>query len=207
VAGAPRDARGAGAQARRTPTSTMPTNATPRIVVADESAATIALVRELFTEYAAHLGHDLAFQDFTQELALLPGKYAQPSGAILVAGSGAVVDPGACSSVAPDRASPAVAAGCVALRAIGDPAERCAEMKRLWVRPQWRRTGLGRRLAEASIECARQKGYAAMRLDTLATMGPAVNLYRSLGFREIPAYYDNPLDDVVYFELKLWPAG
>jgi putative acetyltransferase len=185
----------------------MPPVTSLRIVTADESAATIALVRELFTEYAAHLGHDLAFQDFTQELATLPAKYAQPAGAILIAGAGAVVDPGACSSVAPDLESPAIAAGCVALRPVGDPAARCAEMKRMWVRPAWRRAGLGRRLAEASIECARQKGYAAMRLDTLASMTPAVNLYRSLGFREIPAYYDNPLADVVYLELKLWPAG
>ncbi len=167
---------------------------------------TLALVRTLFSEYAANLGHDLAFQDFAQELATLPGKYAPPAGAILIAGTGSVVAPGACSSVAPDLASASQAAGCVALRPSGDPAARCAEMKRMWVRPAWRRAGLGRRLAEASIECARQKGYAAMRLDTLASMTPAVSLYRSLGFREIAPYYDNPLDDVVYFELKLWPG-
>ncbi len=176
-----------------------------RIVEVDAQPATLATVRGLFTEYAQQLGHDLCFQDFDHELATLPGKYAPPQGAILLAARGELADAGACDPFEPDRASGALAAGCVALRPLGDPASRCAEMKRLWVREPWRRTGLGRRLAEASIERARQIGYASLRLDTLASMTPAISLYRSLGFREIPPYYPNPLPEVVYFELTLWP--
>jgi ribosomal protein S18 acetylase RimI-like enzyme len=183
----------------------MPSGAPMRIVEADARPETLAVVRELFTEYAHQLGHDLCFQDFDQELATLPGQYAPPQGAILLAARGALADAGACDPFEPDRVSDPLAAGCVALRPIGDPAERCAEMKRLWVRAPWRRTGLGRRLAEAIVERARQLGYARVRLDTLASMTPAIALYRSLGFREIPPYYPNPLPDVLYFELTLWP--
>jgi putative acetyltransferase len=176
-----------------------------RIVEADARPETLAVVRALFAEYGRHLGHDLAFQDFEQELATLPGKYAPPQGAILLAARGELASAGACDPFEPDRAGGTVAAGCVALRPLGDPVERCAEMKRLWVREPWRRTGLGRRLAEAIIERARQIGYARLRLDTLASMAPATTLYRSLGFREIAPYYPNPLPDVVYLELRLWP--
>lgn len=177
-----------------------------RIVEADDSAATLARVRELFVEYARHLGHDLAFQEFDAELAGLPGKYAPPRGAILLAAAGTLATAGACDPFEPDRDSPDLLAGCVALRPIGDPAERSAEMKRLWVRPAWRRTGLGRRLAEAIVERARQIGYGRIRLDTLGSMTAALALYRSLGFREIPPYYPNPLPDVVYLEKTLWPS-
>ena len=176
-----------------------------RIVEADARPQTLAVVRELFTEYGDQLGHDLAFQDFAQELETLPGKYAPPSGAILLAARGELADVGACDPFEPDRVASAAAAGCVALRPFADPAERCAEMKRLWVRDAWRRSGLGRRLAETVVERARQIGYGRIRLDTLASMTPAISLYRSLGFREIPPYYLNPLPDVVYFELTLWP--
>jgi ribosomal protein S18 acetylase RimI-like enzyme len=176
-----------------------------RIVEADSRPRTLAVVRELFAEYGRALGHDLAFQDFEHELATLPGKYAPPQGAILLAASGALADAGACDPLEPDRVSGDLAAGCVALRPLGDPAERCAEMKRLWVRERYRRTGLGQRLAEAILERARQAGYARLRLDTLAHMTAATTLYRSLGFREIPPYYRNPLPDAVYFELTLWP--
>ena len=177
-----------------------------RIVEADARPETLAVVRELFTEYARQLGHDLAFQDFEHELATLPGKYAPPRGAILLAAQGELAAAGACDPFEPDRVAAALAAGCVALRPLGDPAGRCAEMKRLWVREPWRRTGLGRRLAEAVIERARQAGYRSLRLDTLASMAPATTLYRSLGFREIAPYYPNPLPDVVYLELTLWPT-
>ena len=135
----------------------------------------------------------------------MPGKYAPPRGAILLAARCALASAGACDPFEPDRRPGAIAAGCVALRPIGDPAAGCAEMKRLWVREPWRRTGLGRRLAEAVIERARQLGYRRLRLDTLASMAPATALYRSLGFREIAPYYPNPLPDVVYLELTLWP--
>jgi ribosomal protein S18 acetylase RimI-like enzyme len=177
-----------------------------RIVEADDSPATLARIRELFEEYARDLGHDLAFQDFATELATLPGKYAPPGGAILVAAAGALATSGACDPREPDRVSADLVAGCVALRPLGDPAARNAEMKRLWVRPAWRRAGLGRRLAEAIVERARQLGYGRIRLDTLASMTPALALYRSLGFREIPPYYPNPLPDVVYLEKTLWPS-
>jgi putative acetyltransferase len=175
-----------------------------RIVEADSRPETLAIVRELFAEYGRQLGHDLAFQDFAQELATLPGKYAPPQGAILLAARGALASAGACEPFEPDRSADAVA-GCVALRPLGDPAERCGEVKRLWVREPWRRTGLGRRLAEAIVERARQLGYGRLRLDTLASMTPALTLYRSLGFRDIAPYYPNPLPDVVYLELTLWP--
>ncbi len=177
-----------------------------RVVEASARPEALAVVRELFVEYSLQLGHDLAFQDFEQELATLPGKYAPPQGAILLAARGELAIAGACDPFEPDRLSSAEVAGCVALRPLGDPAGHCAEMKRLWVREPWRRTGLGRRLAEASVERARQIGYRRIRLDTLASMAPAVTLYRSLGFREIPPYYPNPLPDVVYFELMLWPS-
>jgi ribosomal protein S18 acetylase RimI-like enzyme len=176
-----------------------------RIVEADARPETLAVVRELFVEYGRHLGHDLAFQDFEQELATLPGKYASPQGAILLAARGELASTGACDPFEPDRAGITSAAGCVALRPLGDPADGCAEMKRLWVREPWRRTGLGRRLAETVIERARQIGYGRVRLDTLASMAPATTLYRALGFREIAPYYPNPLPDVVYLELVLWP--
>lgn len=176
-----------------------------RIIEADARAETLAITRQLFTEYACHIGQDLGFQGFEQELATLPGKYAPPQGTILLAACGALAGAGACDPFEPDLAAPAEAAGCVALRPLGDPAERCAEMKRLWVREPWRRTGLGRRLAESVLERAGQLGYGRVRLDTLATMTPALTLYRSLGFREIAPYYPNPLADVVYLELRLWP--
>lgn len=138
----------------------------------------------LFREYARWLGVDLGFQGFEQELAALPGKYAPPNGCMLVA-----LD-----------ATDAVL-GCVAVRPLAD-AGAC-EMKRLWTRPAGRGRGLGLALAQRSIEAARGMGHRIMRLDTLASMTPALSLYERLGFRRIPAYYHNPLADVVYLELAL----
>jgi putative acetyltransferase len=142
----------------------------------------LAFVRKLFGEYVASLGVDLAFQDFERELETLPGRYAPPRGCILLA----YVDD------AP--------AGCIALRPLD--AERC-EMKRLWVRSGFRGLGLGEHLSRALIRRARAAGYKAMRLDTLASMQSAQRLYRALGFREIPAYYANPLAGTVYMEREL----
>jgi GNAT superfamily N-acetyltransferase len=141
----------------------------------------VPVVSTLFEEYAAGLGVDLAFQDFERELAELPGEYAPPGGRLLLA---------------LDREP----AGCVALR----PFEAgVCEMKRLYVRPAYRGTGLGRRLAEAIVAAGREAGYDRMRLDTLPTMEAARAVYRSLGFVEIAAYRFNPVYGTRYFELAL----
>jgi GNAT superfamily N-acetyltransferase len=140
-------------------------------------------VRAAFREYAKWLGVNLAFQgDFEKELESLPGKYAPPSGRLLVA-----------------RATTGLAGTC-ALRSLGDG---FCEMKRLFVREAYRRQSLGRRLVERLLAEARAIGYGRMRLDTLAHMTEAVTLYQSCGFHVIPAYYHNPLPDVVYLELDL----
>ena len=136
----------------------------------------------MIREYAAILGVDLCFQGFEAELDGLPGKYAPPSGALLIA-------------LHQDEA-----AGCVALRDLG---HGVCEMKRLFVRPQFRGLGLGRQLADAIIAKAGQLGYLLMRLDTLDRLSEAMRLYERLGFRKIPAYYDNPLAGAVYWELDL----
>ncbi len=148
-----------------------------------ESAEDIAAVRDLFKEYAAWLGFSLCFQGFDQELATLPGKYASPAGRLLLARSDDVV------------------AGCGALRALE---LGVCEMKRLYVRPEFRGRRLGLMLAKSLIEEAKLIGYNFMRLDTVPKqMGDANRLYRSLGFYEIPAYYDNPQPEVSYLELRL----
>jgi ribosomal protein S18 acetylase RimI-like enzyme len=146
------------------------------------NAVEIETARSLFREYADGLEVDLSFQNFDEELATLPGGYAPPEGHLLLAWDGAV------------------AAGCVALRRF---AEGVGEMKRLYVRPAWRGTGLGRTLAEAVIAAARSAGYTTLRLDTLPTMTTAQRLYRALGFREIAAYRANPIHGSSYMELPL----
>lgn len=140
------------------------------------------LLRTLFREYATWLNIDLCFQGFEEELAALPGDYAPPRGAGLIAWAGD--DP----------------AGCVALRPMD--ADAC-EMKRMWVRPAYRGVKLGRRLAVAVMDEARRLGYRSMRLDTLHRLTEANRLYDSLGFAEISAYYHNPNPDVRYMEAKL----
>ncbi len=145
-------------------------------------ATDMAVVRLLFEEYAQGLGFDLCFQNFDQELATLPGRYARPEGGIWLAW--ADVMPG----------------GCVALRPL-DP-EIC-EMKRLYVRPANAGHGLGRALAEAAVLGARERGYRAIRLDTLESMTAANALYNKLGFRIIPPYCPNPLAGALYYELRL----
>jgi len=148
-----------------------------------QSAEEIDRARELFEEYAAGLGIDLCFQSFEKELAELPGKYLPPGGRLLIA-----IDEHQ-------------AAGCVALRRIADGV---CEMKRLYVRPGFRGTGLGHTLAEAIILAAREIGYQRMRLDTLpGKMDRAIAMYRSLGFKEIGPYYDNPVESALFMELDL----
>lgn len=146
------------------------------------SPADLSAARELFEEYAAWLGVDLCFQGFAEELAALPGNYAPPRGRLLLARRGDAV------------------AGCVALRPLDDGP---GEVKRLFVRPAFRGTGLGNRLAAEIVAAARQIGYPRLMLDTLDWMRAARAVYAAQGFREVSAYYDNPLPGVVYMQLDL----
>jgi putative acetyltransferase len=143
----------------------------------------IDIVKGLFREYADWLGFDLAYQGFETELATLPGKYAPPGGALLLA----LVE--------------AEPAGIVAMR----PFEGAiCEMKRLYARPNARGLGLGRTLIERILMVARSSGYSKMRLDTVAgKMDSAISLYRKFGFAEIPPYYDSPVEHTTYFEKDL----
>jgi putative acetyltransferase len=147
--------------------------------------AAIAAARTLFQQYQKALDIDLSFQGFAIELDTLPGDYASPRGRLLLA-----------------RDRDAVA-GCVAMRPLTH--DTC-EMKRLYVTPRFRATGVGRLLAERVIAEARSAGYTRMYLDTLPTMAGAQRLYESLGFRDIPAYRDNPIDGARFLGLDLGPG-
>jgi GNAT superfamily N-acetyltransferase len=148
-----------------------------------ESSDQIAQARELFLEYGQSLGFSLCFQNFDKELARLPGDYAPPEGRLLLAEYEGQL------------------AGCVALHRL--EAGIC-EMKRLYLRPQFRGQGLGRALAERIIAEARQIGYRHMRLDTVEpVMKDAVAMYRKLGFKEVAAYRPNPIAGAMYLELEL----
>ena len=143
----------------------------------------IAQARELFLEYGKSLGFNLCFQSFDQELAGLPGDYAPPDGRLLLAQYGSAL------------------AGCVALHKLE---LQVCEMKRLYLRPQFRGKGAGRVLAETIIWEARGIGYRRMRLDTVEPlMRDAVAMYRRLGFTEIAAYRPNPIPGAIYMELEL----
>jgi putative acetyltransferase len=148
-----------------------------------ESPAQIAHARELFLEYAQSLGFSLCFQNFDNELANLPGDYAPPDGRLLLAEYEGQL------------------AGCVALHKLQ---EGVCEMKRLYLRPQFRGKGLGRVLADRIIAEARQIGYQRMRLDTVEpVMKDAVAMYRRIGFHEIAPYCSNPMAGALYMELVL----
>jgi len=157
----------------------------PQIVPAD-SADDVECVRVLFREYAQGVAEPCCFAGFEQELAALPGEYALPAGSLLLARDGAG------------------AAGCVALRPLD---ARSAEMKRLYVRAQYRGAGLGRALATAAIGAAREAGYARIVLDTLPKMVEAIALYRALGFRPTGPYSAAPTPGAIFFELSLRKTG
>ena len=143
----------------------------------------IETVRKIFREYETWLGLDLCFQGFEGELASLPGKYALPDGRLFLAYAEGDL------------------AGCAALRKL-EPG--VCEMKRLFVRDEFRGLGIGRLLIDALISAAEDIGYDKLLLDTHpAKMGKAVDLYRSYGFTEIPAYYNNPYEGVLFMELSL----
>lgn len=142
----------------------------------------ISAARSLFREYAESLDFDLDFQDFERELDGMPGAYGPPTGRLRLA----LLD--------------GKAVGCIAIRAL--EGEIC-EMKRLYVQPAHRRRGIGRMLAEAGVQDARELGYQSIRLDTVPTMAAATELYRSLGFVEIEPYRYNPLSGAIYLELDL----
>jgi putative acetyltransferase len=151
-------------------------------IIQAETRDHIEHARQLFAEYAAALKVNLDFQNFDEELKGLPGDYAPPSGALLLA------------------MDETRAAGCVALRKLEDG---ICEMKRLYVRPEYRGAKLGKILAEAIIAEARKRNYSALRLDTLPSMAPARRLYASLGFTEIPPYRFNPIEGTAFMELTL----
>lgn len=174
---------------RHVATARAPQNA---VAIRDaQGSADIRAVRQLFEAYADALGVDLCFQNFAQELARLPGDYAPPRGALLIA------------------KSQAEAIGCVALRPLTDAVHRghTGEVKRLYVVPCARGSKTGRTLMHALIERARRLGYRELKLDTLASMTRARALYASLGFRECAPYYHNPLPGTLYMSYALEAAG
>lgn len=140
--------------------------------------------RVLFKEYAATLGFGLEFQDFEGELAAIEKKYGPPGGALIL-----------CRHKTGDQYI-----GCVAVRRLD---KQTAELKRLYVRPAFRKLNLGRRLLEKAFVSARQLGYERIRLDTLAEFQAAIHLYSQYGFYKIPPYYSNPIAGVVYMEKQL----
>jgi ribosomal protein S18 acetylase RimI-like enzyme len=157
-------------------------------IAAVRSSADVEAAAELFSAYAASLGTDLAYQDFATELATLPGKYAPPTGELLLARdlAGAVL-------------------GCVALRPMAAPG--CGEIKRLFVLPAGRGLGLGRALVERVQDAARRIGYREVRLDTLPEMTEAIALYRKLGFTPIEPYYATPVAGTRYLGRSLQARG
>ena len=159
----------------------------PIHITAAQDAGHHEAARALFREYAAQLGVDLCFQGFEAELASLPGDYAEPRGTLLLAWIDGEL------------------AGCCALRPIDDvDYANAAEMKRLYVRKAFRGFGLGRQLAEAMLDQARQAGYACVLLDTLDGMESARALYSELGVEEIPPYYHNPLPGSHYLKAEIY---
>jgi GNAT superfamily N-acetyltransferase len=142
----------------------------------------IAAAIQLFNEYAEWLGIDLGFQGFEKELVSIAQMYGPPHGALFVLYDNDT------------------AIGCLGLRKIDDGV---GELKRMYIREQYTKTGLGKMLLDQSIAVAKGYGYQLLRLDTLNTMIPAMKFYEKHGFYRIPPYYHNPLESAVYFEMKL----
>ena len=148
----------------------------------------VADVADLFRAYAASLDVDLCFQDFGAELAGLPGKYAPPRGALLLA-----------------RSSGGEPLGCVAVRPL--PEDGCCEMKRLYVSPAARGLGLGERLVGAALAAAERIGYREVRLDTLPSMTQAAALNRKVGIEPMPSYYETPVAGTLFMRRSLGGDG
>jgi putative acetyltransferase len=151
-------------------------------IIQAESPNDILRLRELFLEYARGLNFSLCFQGFDQELSDLPGAYRPPDGRALLA----LYQTEIC--------------GCVALRKIADG---IGELKRLYVRSAFRGKGIGKKLAQAVLDESASIGYAKIRIDTLASMKEAIDLYQSLGFVRIEAYYPNPIESAIFLERTL----
>jgi ribosomal protein S18 acetylase RimI-like enzyme len=159
----------------------------PQIVLVHPSTAEeLVMTAGLFQEYGDSLGIDLSFQNLAAEIQSLPGLYAPPRGTLLLA------------------LADGQPAGCCALRPLDEVDEpNASEMKRLYVRPAFRRFGLGRQLVEATLDAGRRLGYAAILLDTLDDMEAARTLYEDLGFEEVPPYYHNPIPGAHYLRVML----
>ena len=155
-------------------------------LIVPDTAEGLAAAREILRDYSASLDIDLCFQNFEAELVNLPGDYAAPGGLLLLA----LVD--------------GAVAGCGGFRNLPDADyPNACEMKRLYVRPAFRRFGLGRMLAQALMDRASEAGYSAMLLDTLDDMEAARGLYESLGFESVPPYYFNPIPGAHYLKADL----
>ncbi|MGY4831330.1 GNAT family N-acetyltransferase [Sphaerotilaceae bacterium SBD11-9] len=155
-------------------------------LITPDTPELLAATRAIFREYAASLDVDLCFQGFEAELASLPGEYAAPAGQLLLA----LIDDDL--------------AGCGAFRPLADAdSPNACEMKRLYVRPAFRRFGLGRLMAQRLLDDARRAGYAHMLLDTLDEMESARGLYATLGFEDVPPYYYNPIPGAHYLRARL----
>ena len=151
-------------------------------IIQAKSEEQLNIIRKLFTEYTNWLGFDLSFQNFEKEFAELPGQYTLPKGRLLLAIYNNKI------------------AGCVGLREFK---KGICEMKRMYVKPKYRRKGIGKRLAISVIEEAKKIGYKKMRLDTVPWMKEAIELYYSLGFKKIKPYRFNPIKGSLFLELIL----
>ncbi|MEP4770965.1 MAG: GNAT family N-acetyltransferase [Roseibium sp.] len=153
-------------------------------IASAETLGDLNEIKRMFRAYVAWLDIDLTYQGFEEELAGLPGKYSEPTGALFLA-----------------KNNEGISLGCVGLRPMSE--DGVCEMKRLYVLPDGRAMGVGAALIETVVTAARSAGYQRMLLDTLPTMTSAIKLYTKAGFKEISAYYDTPIKETVFFEKVL----